>query len=150
MCTRVTQFNAGNHFPHVLLRLSNIREHCSKPTKGGGGGRFQPLKTFWCYWLYISHINNLVVRCHSMILPKILIMVVSSNVVMLMVLKWRRKRGVTGLRPPPGGPMAPIIWISTRWIGEVSFRSYLKESNRNSQHTTLNIQKLTLLLGNIS
>lgn len=23
-------------------------------------------------------------------------------------LKWRRKRGVTGLRPPPGGPMQPM------------------------------------------
>lgn len=64
-----------------------------------------------------------------MILPNILVMVESSNVVMLMVLKCRRKRGVTGFRPPPGGPMAPTIWMSTRWIGDVSFRSYLKHHN---------------------
>lgn len=31
--------------------------------------------------------NHLVVRCHSMILPNILVMVVSSNVVILIVLK---------------------------------------------------------------
>ena len=35
---------------------------------------------------------------------------------MVKVLKCRRKRGVMGLRPPPGGPMAAIRMMSTRLI----------------------------------
>ena len=53
--------------------------------------------------------SYLVVKCHSIILPNILVIEESSNVVMLMLLKCRRNRGVTGLRPPPGGPIAAII-----------------------------------------
>ncbi len=67
-----------------------------------------------------------VCRCHSIILPKILFIVVSWKSLMVMLLKWRKNRGVTGFLPPPGGPMAPISWTSTRCIGDVSFRSYLK------------------------
>lgn len=33
-----------------------------------------------------------------------------------MVLKCLRKRGVTGFLPPPGGPMAAISTMSTRFI----------------------------------
>lgn len=49
---------------------------------------------------------------------KIRVMAESLNSLMVMVLKWRRKRGVTGLRPPPGGPMAAISRVSTRVICE--------------------------------
>ena len=42
--TRVAQLNAGNHFPNMVLRLSNIREHCSKPTSGSY--TFQPLMSY--------------------------------------------------------------------------------------------------------
>ena len=40
-------------------------------------------------------------KCHSMIGEKMLRMVSSSNISMAMTLKWRKKRGVTVLRPPP-------------------------------------------------
>ena len=60
-----------------------------------------------------------------MMVEKILVMVSSLNVFMEMMLKCRRKRGVTVLRPPPGGPMAHRNWMSSRRIRLVSFRSYL-------------------------
>lgn len=86
-----------------------------------------------CLWNQICgrsniHTQYLVVKCHSITRPKIFNMVTSSNIVIVMVLKCRRKRGVTGLRPPPGGPIAAMIWISTRWMGLVSLRSYLRIS----------------------
>ena len=55
-------------------------------------------------------------KCQLMILLKMRDMVESLNSLMVMVLKWRRKRGVTGLRPPPGGPMAAMSSVSTRLI----------------------------------
>ena len=68
----------------------------------------------FCFQILPFAHTYFVSKCHSKILPKILVIVVSSNVVMVMVLKCRRKRGVTGFRPPPGGPIAPIIWMSTK------------------------------------
>lgn len=41
------------------------------------------------------------VRCQSRILEKMVNMVLSSNSLMVTVLKWRKKRGVTGFLPPP-------------------------------------------------
>ena len=58
-------------------------------------------------------------------LEKILVIVSSLKVAMEMMLKCRRKRSVTELRPPPGGPMAAISWRSIRWMALVSFLSYL-------------------------
>mmetsp|Transcript_9472 Transcript_9472/g.22057 ORF Transcript_9472/g.22057 Transcript_9472/m.22057 type:complete len:276 (-) Transcript_9472:2589-3416(-) len=48
----------------------------------------------------------------------------SSNSVKAMMLKWRMKRPVMGLRPPPGGPIAPMKVRSTILRKEFSFRSY--------------------------
>ena len=45
-------------------------------------------------------------------------------------LKWRTKRGVTGLRPPPGGPMAHTSCMSASWRHVLSARSYLKHAAR--------------------
>lgn len=56
-------------------------------------------------------------------------MVSSLKALMLTMLKWRRKRGVTAFLPPPGGPIAEMNWRSTRDTLEVSFRSYLPENN---------------------
>ena len=47
------------------------------------------------------------------IVEKILNLDESSSSVKEMWLKWRENRGVTGLRPPPGGPMAPTNVMST-------------------------------------
>lgn len=46
--------------------------------------------------------------------PKIFFLLRSSISVKARKLKWRRKRAVTGLRPPPGGPMAHTKFTSTR------------------------------------
>ena len=62
--------------------------------------------------------------CQSMILLKMVIMESSSNSLMVIMLKCLRKRGVTGFLPPPGGPMAAIIWMSINFMGVVSLRSY--------------------------
>ena len=48
----------------------------------------------------------------------------SSNSVMLIRLKWRMKRGVTELRPPPGGPMAAMNCMSSSLRKVLSERSY--------------------------
>lgn len=56
-------------------------------------------------------------------------MVSSLNELMLQMLKWRRKRGVTAFLPPPGGPMAEISCRSVRVIFEVSLRSYLQHKD---------------------
>ncbi len=45
--------------------------------------------------------TNLAPTCQSMMALKMDIIVSSSNSLMVMVLKWRRKRGLIGLRPPP-------------------------------------------------
>lgn len=58
-----------------------------------------------------------------------------------MLLKCRKNRGVTGLRPPPGGPIAAMICMSIRWMGEVSFRSYL-QINKHTMSINNNIQDL--------
>lgn len=62
--------------------------------------------------------------CQSMIFLKMVIMESSSNSLMVIMLKCLRKRGVTGFLPPPGGPMAAMIWMSINFMGVVSFRSY--------------------------
>lgn len=41
------------------------------------------------------------VKCQSEILEKIVYMVFSSKSLMVIMLKWRRYRGVTGFLPPP-------------------------------------------------
>ena len=46
--------------------------------------------------------------CHSMILRKMVIMVSSSNSLIVIVLKWRKNRGVTGFLPPPG--IIPLVY----------------------------------------
>lgn len=45
--------------------------------------------------------SYLMVKCQSMILEKIVYMVFSSKSLIVIMLKWRRYRGVTGFRPPP-------------------------------------------------
>ena len=55
-------------------------------------------------------------KCQSMIRLKMRDMVVSLNSLIEMVLKCRRKRGVTGFRPPPGGPIAAMSKMSTKLI----------------------------------
>ena len=55
---------------------------------------------------------------------KIRVSVVLSKSAKLMRLKWRRKRGVVGLRPPPGGPIAEQSTVSTMLCHAFSFRSY--------------------------
>ena len=40
----------------------------------------------------------------------------SSSSVNEMWLKWRENLGVTGFRPPPGGPIAPTNMISTNFL----------------------------------
>lgn len=58
-------------------------------------------------------------------LEKMLTIVSSLKALMLKILKCRRKRDVTAFLPPPGGPIAVRIWMSTREIFTVVFRSYL-------------------------
>ena len=58
-----------------------------------------------------------------------LFMVSSSNVSMLITFRWRRKRGVTMLRPPPGGPIAHSIRTSFNSRTPVSF---LLEKNKHA------------------
>ncbi len=55
---------------------------------------------------------------------KIVAMASSSKSFIVMVLRWRRKRAVMGLRPPPGGPIAPTNWMSTSFMPVFSLRSY--------------------------
>ena len=45
-------------------------------------------------------------KCQSVIVVKIRVSVASSNSSMETMFKWRVKRLVMSLRPPPGGPMA--------------------------------------------
>ena len=66
-------------------------------------------------------------------LEKILVIVSSLKVAMEMMLKWRRKRSVTELRPPPGGPMAAISCRSIKWMALVSFLSYLDGQGRGGE-----------------
>ena len=77
----------------IALALENLRMELGKP------------------WL----------RCQSMIGVKMLFIVAWSNVSMPSRLKWRRKRCVTWLRPPPGGPIAATITMSSRCSWDVSF-----------------------------
>ena len=69
----------------------------------------------------LSPISKPLLKCHSMIGVKIFCIVTSSNVSMLIRLKWRRKRCVTWLRPPPGGPIAASMMMSSRYRILVSF-----------------------------
>ena len=64
-------------------------------------------------------------RCQSVIRPNIIPIVESSKSFMVIMLKCLRNRGVIGLRPPPGGPIAAISMISTSFIAVFSFKSYL-------------------------
>lgn len=56
-----------------------------------------------------------------------------------MKLKWRRKRLVTGLRPPPGGPMAATNCVSMMVRkGHGGLRSYLQQTPQGrKRHATL-------------
>lgn len=57
----------------------------------------------WDKAVYKSHMlrSYRVVKCQSVILEKIVYMVFSSKSLMVIMLKCRRYRGVTGFRPPP-------------------------------------------------
>ena len=46
-------------------------------------------------------------KCQSEMLVKIRVIVTSSNSSIEMTCRWRVKRPVMSLRPPPGGPIAP-------------------------------------------
>ena len=71
-------------------------------------------------------VHHVLTRRYVLIsVENILIIVSSLNWLMATMLKWRRKRGVIGLRPPPGGPIAAKNWISCNIILLVSFKSYL-------------------------
>ncbi len=41
------------------------------------------------------------------------------------MLKWRKKRGVTGLRPPPGGAQAAAMIISFREEKQIEEGEYM-------------------------
>ena len=56
---------------------------------------------------------------------KMRVMVLSSKSLTVIMLKCRMKRGVIGFLPPPGGPMAPMNWMSVSTSLLVSFLSYL-------------------------
>jgi len=62
--------------------------------------------------------------------PKMRVMVSSLNGVMPITTKWRRKRGETTLRPPPGGAIAHRKCVSCSTTFVVSFRSYLQQFPR--------------------
>jgi hypothetical protein len=61
-----------------------------------------------------------------------------SNSLINSTLKWRVKREVMGLRPPPGGPMAASSCRSTSCLNVLSARSYLwDQGNAASQRIAL-------------
>ena len=66
-------------------------------------------------------------RNQSKIVLKISCIDGSSNGVNATMLKWRMYRGVIGLRPPPGGPIAQTNERSTRRRKVFSLRSYQPE-----------------------
>ena len=72
-----------------------------------------------------------------MIIEKIRIIVSSLNELIATMLKWRRNRGVTGLRPPPGGPIAARNWTSCSTILVVSFRSYQWPWSKNCRRSSM-------------
>ena len=49
-------------------------------------------------WFKLTYRDD---TCHSMILLKMVNMASSSNSLIVIVLKWRKNRAVTGFRPPP-------------------------------------------------
>ena len=61
--------------------------------------------------------------------PNIRVIVSSLNSLMVTTLKCRTNLGVMGFLPPPGGPMAAIIWMSINCSLLVSFLSYLHNIN---------------------
>lgn len=64
-----------------------------------------------------------------MMVLKIRVSVPLSNSRKQRILKWRRNRGVIWLRPPPGGPIAPITTVSIIVCHVISFRLYLFAGN---------------------
>ena len=58
--------------------------------------------------------QGLVVRGQGLLTLKICLRLCSEGVGRHSMLKWRMKRGVTGLRPPPGGAQAAAIVMSCR------------------------------------
>lgn len=64
---------------------------------------------------------------------KIRTIVSSLKELMVQILKWRIKRGVTAFLPPPGGPMAAIRSMSTSVILLVSLRSYLESTHKDKE-----------------
>jgi len=89
--------------------------------------------TIWSPTVKYSGGKSWFLRWKATTVEKMRTMVSSLNALMLHMLKWRRKRGVTAFLPPPGGPMAAITCRSTSVILEVSFTSYLKANNHNRE-----------------
>ena len=56
---------------------------------------------------------------------KIWVIVESENGLIAIIWKWRKHRGDISWRLPPGGPIAPQIWISCMSRRLASLRSYL-------------------------
>ena len=65
--------------------------------------------------------THLALTCHSMMALKMDVIVSSSNSLMLIVLKWRRKRGVIGFRPPPENNRPIYVTTGTDTIGSCLF-----------------------------
>lgn len=57
-----------------------------------------------------------IVKCQFKILEKMVYIVFSSNSLIITVLKWRRKRGVTGFLPPPGRKKKQQEQVHQKWI----------------------------------
>mmetsp|Transcript_14668 Transcript_14668/g.43744 ORF Transcript_14668/g.43744 Transcript_14668/m.43744 type:complete len:249 (-) Transcript_14668:1443-2189(-) len=74
------------------------------------------------FWKFISNCSLTIHQ--SRIVWKMRCIDGSSNGVYAMTLKWRAKRGVIGLRPPPGGPIAQTNEMSTSLRKTFSLRSY--------------------------
>jgi len=68
---------------------------------------------------------------------KIRTIVSSLNGLIARMEKCRSMRGVTGLRPPPGGPIAAINCVSTRNILLVSFKSYQCRWSKNWRSSSI-------------
>lgn len=66
-------------------------------------------------------VSKPLLKCQSKIMEKIFRIASLVNDSMAMTLKWRRNLELMSLRPPPGGPMAATINMSTMFIVDVSF-----------------------------
>ena len=81
---------------------------------------------------YIVKISVLKLKIHKISHTlKMCLRVWSEEVGIENMLKWRMNRGVTGLRPPPGGAQA--AQIVTSWISKKGFKIELKNVFRKTQ-----------------